>query len=269
MKKITRLLAVSALLISTSPLTNAADETPEAKGRAIMEKLDARQTDFKDTETVMAMILRNRQGAESQKVMKMLSKREDNGDMKSLTIFQEPADTKGTSLLQHSYKAVGEEDDMWLFLPALGKTKRISGSAQSGSFMGSEFAYEDLSMDSNLDEADFKWIGTEEIEGVTYDIVESYPHDTTTGYSKRKLWINNDLERMKKMEFYDRKQSLLKTMFLENYQDFGDGNVRPMKIKMVNNQTGKETEMLNEYFKFDVGVDSKLFDKSQLKRLAR
>ncbi len=268
MKKLISIVAAGALLISASPYANV-DESPEARGRSLMERLDARDTDFDDAETIQLMILRNRQGAESRKKMKTFSKMEENGDVKSLIIFQEPADTKGTALLQHGYDDANKDDDMWLFLPALGKTKRISGSAQSGSFMGSEFSYEDLSMQGNIDEADYKWLGEEVIDGVTYDIVEAYPHDTSTGYSKRKLWINEELERMKKMEFYDRKKTLLKTMYLEDYQDFGDGNVRPMKILMVNAQTGKETEMLNEYWKFDEGIDDKIFEKNQLKRLAR
>ena len=51
---------------------------------------------------------------------------------------------KNTGFLTYDYDASGKDDDQWLYLPALGKTKRIASSDQSGAFMGSDFNYSDL-----------------------------------------------------------------------------------------------------------------------------
>ena len=101
------------------------------------------RSEFGNFTARQVMVLRNKQGQESRRQLHIkVLEVADDGD-KSLTVFDEPRDVKGTALLTHAHKQ--EADDQWLYLPALKRVKRISSSNKSGSFMGSEFAYEDMS----------------------------------------------------------------------------------------------------------------------------
>ena len=104
--------------------------------------MDRRDNGFKDFKVDMEMILRNRHGQESKRVIR-LKTLEDPGDGdKSMSIFDEPRDVKGTAFLSYTHKS--GSDDQWLYLPALRRVKRIASDNKSGSFMGSEFAFEDI-----------------------------------------------------------------------------------------------------------------------------
>ncbi|MCK5642395.1 MAG: outer membrane lipoprotein-sorting protein, partial [Gammaproteobacteria bacterium] len=132
------------LLFSLVAFTGAVlAETPEEKGLAIAVEADKRDQGWSDQATVMKMILRNSQGAESMREIRGKTLEVKGDGDKSLTIFDTPRDIKGTAFLSftHALKA----DEQWLYLPALKRVKRISSSNKSGPFMGSEFAYEDIS----------------------------------------------------------------------------------------------------------------------------
>ena len=122
---------------------NAAAQTPEEKGLEIAVEADRRDTGFHDSTATMAMLLKNRRGDESTRDIRVRTLEQKNDGDKSLTIFDRPADVKGTAFLSFTHKS--GPDDQWLYLPALKRVKRISSRNKSGPFMGSEFAYEDLS----------------------------------------------------------------------------------------------------------------------------
>ena len=116
--------------------------TAEDKGLEIAQEAINRDTGWTDNTADMLMYLRNQQGQESIRELKIKSlEQQDDGD-KSLTIFNKPRDVKGTAFLSFSHP-VGA-DDQWLYMPALKRVKRISSTNKSGPFMGSEFAFEDL-----------------------------------------------------------------------------------------------------------------------------
>ena len=117
-------------------------ETPEEKGLAIAQEDDNRDNGFQDFTASMVMVLKNRQGEESSRNIRNKTLEVENDGDKSLSIFERPRDVKGTALLNFTHKT--GTDDQWLFLPALKRVKRISSANKSGSFMGSEFAFEDI-----------------------------------------------------------------------------------------------------------------------------
>ena len=129
------------LLFLLLPLA-AASETPEEQGLVIAREADRRDSGFGDFTANMRMVLKNRHGQESIRLIRIKTLEvADDGD-KSLSIFDNPKDVKGTAFLTHSHKT--GDDDQWLYLPALKRVKRISSRNKSGSFMGSEFSYEDI-----------------------------------------------------------------------------------------------------------------------------
>lgn len=237
--------------------------TPEQRGLEIAREVDARDQGFGDTSSVLTMTLRNRHGEEVTRQMRSRSLEiPDDGD-KSMIIFEDPADVKGTALLTFSHKAA--DDDQWLYLPALKRVKRISSSNKSGPFMGSEFAYEDLSS-QEIEKYTYRYLRDETIEGEAYFVMERYPVDKKSGYTRQVVWIDQDEYRVRKIEFYDRKESHLKTLVLTEYKRYLDKFWRPLSMQMVNHQTGKSTDLKWSEYTFRNGFNDRDFDRNSLQK---
>lgn len=147
-------------------------ETAEEKGLAIAIEADKRDTGFGDSTADMIMELRNKQGDSSTRYIRIKTLEvKDDGD-KSLSIFDQPADVKGTAFLTFSHAI--EPDEQWLYLPALKRVKRINSKNKSGPFMGSEFAYEDISS-QEVEKYTYKYLRDEIINGIDCFVIEQYP----------------------------------------------------------------------------------------------
>ena len=165
----------------------------DPKARAIMEKVDARDEGDHQTSD-MEMILIDKRG--KQRVRRIASFSKDFGEDKyRLMFFQHPADVKDTSFLTYDYDDSARDDDQWLYLPALRKTKRIASSDKSGSFMGSDLNYSDMTS-RNLDDYDFTLKKEMEVNGKKAWLIESIPRSDKvikeTGYSKSFLIVRQD-----------------------------------------------------------------------------
>ena len=235
----------------------------EQRGLEIAEEADARNTGWNDSVVDLTMTLRNKNGDESVREMRSRALEvEDDGD-KSMIIFDQPRDVRGTALLTYSHKT--GEDDQWLYLPALKRVKRIASSNKSGPFMGSEFAYEDLSS-QEVEKYTYKFLREEELDGEKVFVMERFPTDESSGYTKQTVWLDQAEYRVRKIEFYDRKNSHLKTLTMHDYGEYLDQYWRPARMEMVNHQTGKSTTLGFENYAFQEGLDDRDFDQSALKR---
>lgn len=235
----------------------------EEEGRAIAAESIARDSGWGDMEADMQMILRNQQGEESLREIRMQSLEQENDGDKSLTVFDKPLDVKGTAFLSFSHAL--EADDQWLYLPALKRVKRISSRNKSGPFMGSEFAYEDLSS-FEIEKYSYKYLRDETINGQECYVVEQYPVDKNSGYSRRVVWNDKTEYRVQRIEFYDRKNSLLKTLNYSGYQQYLGKYWRADRMDVVNHQTGKSTELRWLRYQFGNGLSDADFNKNTLKR---
>ena len=150
----------------------AQEESPEEKGLRIAREASARNDGFKDFTADMTMVIRDRHGRESVRQMrfKVLEVPED-GD-KSLFVFDRPPDVRGTALLTHAH--INAQDDQWLYLPALKRVKRINAAKRSGSFMGSEFSYEDMSS-LEVEEYTYKYLRDEPCGALSCTVIEQTP----------------------------------------------------------------------------------------------
>ena len=172
------------LLIFLLSLTVVFAETSEEKGLEIAKKSYEGSRGYIDSQSDQLMILIDPQGNEVIREIsgKTLENHDPNDGDKSIIFFKKPKDVEGTVMLSHTH--VNNDDDQWLYLPALGRVKRISSSNKSGSFMGSEIAFEDF---SGLDYRKYDWnyLGEEEYNGEICFILESYPKYKNSGYTKR------------------------------------------------------------------------------------
>jgi len=238
-------------------------ETPEETGLAIATEADRRDAGYSDSATSLKMILRNRQGDESVREVRVRNLEVIGDGDKSLSIFDEPADVKGTAFLTFSHQ-VGP-DDQWLYLPALKRIKRISSKNKSGPFMGSEFAYEDISSDE-VDKYTYHYLREEACEGGGCFVIERDPVDPSSGYTRQVVWFDKAEYRPQKIDYYDRKNTPLKTLTFHDYRQYLGKFWRAMRYEMINHQTGKTTTLLWQDYSFRTGLTDSDFDKNSLKR---
>jgi len=240
-------------------------QTPQEKGLEIAKEADKRDAGFGDFTASMKMILRNRHGQESIREIRSRNLEVEGDGDKSLTIFDTPKDIKGTAFLNFTHKL--KDDDQWLYLPALKRVKRISSSNKSGSFMGSEFAYEDITS-QEIEKYTYKWIRDEVYNDQDCFVVEFYPVDKkNSGYTRQVTWIDKAEYRVLKVEYYDRKDSHLKTLTASGYNEYLNQYWRPDTLHMVNHQTGKSTELIWSNYKFKTGLTDNDFNQNSLKRI--
>jgi outer membrane lipoprotein-sorting protein len=254
------IVILSIMLVPTVGLS----QTPEEKGLAIALEADRRDEGFQDSTANMLMTLKNKHGKESIRRIRVKTLEVKGDGDKSLTIFDNPRDVKGTAFLNFTHK-VGD-DDQWLYLPALKRVKRISSRNKSGSFMGSEFAYEDIAS-QEVEKYTYKWIRDEMYEGKGCFVMERYPADKkNSGYTRQVTWMDKDEYRALKVEYFDRKNSHLKTLTFKGYKKYKDKYWRADELYMVNHQNGKSTRLIFSDYKFMTGLKDKDFTKNSLKR---
>ena len=249
------------LVLGLLPVVHA--ETEQEKGLAIMTESDNRDKGWQDSSADMLMTLRNRKGKESIREIRIQNLEVEGDGDKGLTVFDKPRDVKGTAFLTFSHAL--EADEQWIFLPALKRVKRISSTNKSGPFMGSEFAYEDISS-FEIPKYAYRYIKDEIIAGEECFVVEAIPQYKHSGYKRIEMWVDKSEYRTQKMEFYDRKNSLLKINTFTNYHQYLDQYWRAHTMTMENQQTGKSTTLNWSNFSFRAGLTDKDFEKNDLKR---
>lgn len=228
----------------------------------LAKKTDAALSGFHDAVSDMKMTLINANGQARERTMLMKVLEGEAGD-KSLMEFLSPADVKGTKFL--NYEHFDRDDDQWLYLPALKRVKRIASKNKSGSFMGSEFSYEDLSafnVEKYIYEGDAQ---TVKLDGQTYYKTVRIPKEKDSGYTKQVSWVDPKTYVIKRVDYYDRKNALLKTAIFDDYHNVG-GVWRIGKITMTNHQNDKKTILVWENEKIDTGLTDRDFHKRVLKR---
>ncbi len=264
---LTNNVVCSAVLLCALGLTVSAQaQDADQKGLDVAARADRSDRGFGDSKVTLKMILRNAAGQESTRQLRVTTLEvadEAFGD-KSLVVFKSPRDIEGTALLSHA--KILEPDDQWLFLPALKRVKRIASANKSGPFVGSEFAFEDFTS-QELNKYTYKYLRAENgDDGVIYDVLERLPRYESSGYARQLVWIDQQVFQIRKIEFYDRRGDLLKTLTLEEYQNY-DGIWRAQTLRMVNHQTDKSTDLFYGDYQFSVGLKDQDFVKGRLRSL--
>lgn len=261
--EVTRVLPV---LLAVPLMTVAVASTPAQRGFDIAARSDRSDRGFTDSVVHLKMILRNKAGREATRSLRLstLEIPDENIGDKSLIVFDTPADIEGTALLSHA--KILDPDDQWLYLPALKRIKRISSVNKSGPFVGSEFAFEDFT-GLELNKYEYRFVREEACGELTCDVIERTPRYEHSGYTRQLAWVDQKVFQVRKVEFYDRRGDLLKTLVLDQYRQYQGGYWRPHRMAMVNHKTGKETDLVYSEYAFKTGLADRDFVKSALKRL--
>ncbi len=261
MKRVRRVFLSAVLLSLMTGFAGAQSIT----GLKVMENVYNRPTG-PDITSELTMTLTNSRGSTRVRTIRQFIK-EYGADEKKIMFFTAPADVKNTSFMDWSYGDSSKEDDMWIYLPALKKVKRISSENKSDYFMGSDFTYDDLG-DRKPEQDTHKIIGEETIKGKDCYVIESTPKDPDYMYSKTVTWVVKDSWVGAKKEFYDEDGELLKTLTIHTIKKI-DGYWVILDMEMENVQKDHKTRMELRNVKIGSGIKDSYFTDRMMKKGVR
>lgn len=268
MKHCTRLALILACSwwATGAPAASDAAPSPDARGLAIAEEMARREEGFGDSTAELRMTLTNNEGQERVRRLtwKTLEAIKPGEGDKSLTVFHEPRDIEGTAFLSHTY--IDREDDQWLYLPSLKRVKRIASVNKSGSFVGSEFAYEDLLSDE-VEKFDYLWLRDEACGNWQCFVIERRPRYRNSGYSRQIVWVDRNEYRPVRIEYYDTRDRLEKVLTLTDYQLHEERWWRAHTLRMTSELSGKSTLLTFSDIQFRTGLSPRDFDPGALRLL--
>ncbi len=231
--------------------------------REISEK-STNAVEFNAMEMLVSLKIYDAKGHVRERSVSTASK-EFNRVTKSMIKFTAPADVKGTTMLIFDYK--DKADDMWIYMPALRKTRRIVSSEKSKSFMGSEFTNADMST-PNLDDFNFKILGTEDYNGDPCWKIESTCKnediEDENGFSKKVAWISKQDYLCHKIEFYDFDGNLFKVQTIDQYKKQSNGKYFAFSMTAENVSNGRKSVMNIEKFQTGSSMAENSFSPTML-----
>lgn len=242
-----------------------ADEN-QARGLQIARDADQRFSEFGDSRSTKKMVLIRKSGEQVERVLRVdqLESADGQSGDKTLIAFVFPRDIRGTALLTWSH---GPHDhSQWLYLPALRRVKTVTSSNKSGPFVGSEFSFEDMKP-LEVEEYTYTYLRDEPCGTLTCYVVDRFPIDKDSGYSRQTVWLDTDEYRIQKIDFFDRQQNLLKTLTASDYRLYQDRFWRASKMVMQNHRTGDRTELYTVSYQFGTGLTEADFTKNSLMRV--
>lgn len=257
MKKIFLILLSVCLLGTTEILA----QTPT--GRDVMLRVKNRP-DGETRQSEMELTLVKKNG--NKRVRKLTSWAMDEGpDCKKVMYFTYPGDVKGTGFLTWDYDDMNRDDDKWLYLPAMKKTRRISGaSSKTDYFMGTDFTYGDMG-GRNVDEDKHELLRQEERDGHRCWVVRSVPVDKREVYSYKVSWVRQDCDVVVYAEYYDKNNALHRVFKASNICQV-QGFWTTLTLEMTNVQTGHSTLMTMQNPRYDTSINKSLFTVAKLEQ---
>ncbi len=266
MKTYRRIIFLILVLAVYFPGTSLADD---AKAREIMQLLEDRD-DGDSMTSDMLMLLIDKNGKERKKYFRNSSK--DFGkDTKRIMFIKKPAEIRNTGFLTFDYDDPKKDDDQWLFLPAVGKTKRIASSDKSSSFMGSDMNYSDMTS-RDLDDYDFKLLKESKLGGHNTWLIESVPKSNKvmeeTGYKKTILAVRQDNYMVVKAKMWTHEGGYTKFMDVKKLEEI-DGiwvATENHVVKKLGKKIVHQTLLKQSSVKFNQNLDDDMFTIRRLEK---
>jgi hypothetical protein len=238
-------------------------------GRQVMDLVDARD-DGDRSSLDMKMVLIDKGGGQRLRAIRSFSMDMGEDDY-SIMFFLDPADVKDTGFLTYDYDDASRDDDQWLYLPALKKTKRIASGDKSGSFMGSDFTYADMT-ERNLDNYDYELLQSAQIDGVPVWVVQAIPNNEKeideTGYTKQVLFVRQDNHVMVRAKSWLKKGGRNKYFDVKKLEQI-DGIWTATEMHMTTKkgeQTLHKTILQMENVKYNQPMDESRFSVRELEK---
>ncbi|MDR0663459.1 MAG: outer membrane lipoprotein-sorting protein [Spirochaetaceae bacterium] len=213
------------------------------------------------TSTRSRMVVTAKDGGTSERVIDQYAKDGAEGT-RMIIEFKRPANVAGTRFL--TIEKTGGAEDRWIYLPALGKTRRVAASEGGGSFMGTDFSYDDISSgDRDIDEDSHSILREETFAGAPCYVIESAPKDGGYQYAKTLSWIDKAQSLIYKSEMYNKRGELVKTMEISDYKDI-QGRPTAMRTRISTLASGTSTTVFMDIVKYDDAIPDAVFTVNYL-----
>lgn len=225
----------------------------------IMKRVDS-QPNPKTTHALIQMNITDQQGRANQRVIEQWSAIDGSGNTHSVMVFHSPASVKNTRFL--SKENGNKDNDQWIFLPSLNRVRRIAGSEEGSSFMGTEFTYYDMGS-REIDEFSYRLLGRETVQGYDCYKIESRPKSgIDTPYHKTVSWITVDpqVNSLVKIEIYNTEDSVLKVLTINNLEKIS-GYWVPTNVTMENKKNSRSTSLVQKRIELDVKINTNRFSQ--------
>ncbi|MDR2404438.1 MAG: outer membrane lipoprotein-sorting protein [Spirochaetaceae bacterium] len=208
------------------------------------------------------MVIQAKDGRPSERIIDQYSKDDSNGRARTLVVFQQPASVRNTRFL--TMENPGGVDDRWIFLPSLGKVRRVAASEGGGSFMGTDFSYDDMSLQNRDTSVDsHRFLREETANGKACYVIESGVKDSGFAYSKLVQWIDKDLKIPWKAELYDRRGNLIKLTEVLEVKEV-QGQLTTSITKMTTLAEGTSTTVYMDIIKYNDPIPEGVFTTNYL-----
>ena len=247
----------------------AAAQTPAPEAVEIMRR-NFMASRVGDSDQQVTITLTNRAGQQRVRRLKGWSRLQANGiDNRRMVRYEAPADVAGTATLLVEHSA--GDDDIWLYLPALRRVRRLVASNKKESFLGTDFSYGDV-IGQRVDDWRHSKLADETVDGQPCHVIESVPASPqvgdTTGYSREKQWIRKDNAVTVRAEFWDQAgQPLKRATYADVRQvDAAQSRWQAMRLEAENLQTGHRTVIQFDRYTANVGVPDEYFTTRYLER---
>jgi len=250
-------------LLSTLLLTSAL--FAEMTGYDIVKKSDEVPTP-KTSSSTATLTIHSKKG--NDRIREVIMKSKEYEDVtKEVIVFTTPKDVAGTGYLMFDYEEDGKDSDNWLYMPAMKKTRRIasSGSEGEGSFMGTDFTYEDMG-DRSINKDEYTLLGEETVNGTACYKVEAVSKEHTEKDPRRIVYIGKEDFLLYKAEFYDRQNTLHRVLECSDFTTI-DGFKSAKTMKMENVQSGTWSLIQTKDVVYNASdIDDSLFTVAALEK---
>ncbi|MCF7929073.1 MAG: outer membrane lipoprotein-sorting protein [Spirochaetales bacterium] len=241
-------------------IAGVAAALPAINGREVIENVEDKPSG--DTmHSLVQMTLIDSSGSEKQRLIENWSKESQEGN-KSIIVFHKPASVENTRFL--TVENPGRDDDQWIYLPALGRVRRIAASEGDSSFMGTDFTYDDM-QSRDVEESTYTLLREERAQGRDCYVVESVPKESSDSqYSRQVAWVAKEIWVPVRVDFYDKQGELFKRMTVSRIERV-QGFWTPINTTMKNLQTGHSTKLDIQRLEYNEELQDGLFTVNFLK----
>lgn len=246
------------LLLATLPLAGAVYGD---RGTEIANMVDRNDQGWGDEVVEGTLVMETAGGSTATRRFRMATLEEIRAGDKRAVVFSSPADIAGFVSLNHSM--LTDDDRQWIFLPELGRSRRLSSRDKTGAFAGSEFSYEDV-LRWELEKYSYQYKGTAPCGAkAPCEVVINIPLYKNSGYSKIEEYIDMEILQPRKIVYFDRAGRPFKELELMDYRQYGS-YWRPQRSRMTNTITGAASTIDWQPYRFNTGLKESQFGPERI-----
>ncbi len=263
---------IDGVVVCKSLADELANLPPQEKGERLYQEADKRHgplmgygsPGYGDSQSKFIALIKDPSGRQDTREIRLKYLENTPDGNKRLMIFDKPKDLKRHAMLTISHK--DGADEQWTYDPDNKQIKRIQSNNAFTPLSGTDITFEDISS-QDVAKYQYEYLKDAQLDGQRCYVVNRIPKDKYSGYQRLETWIDKSTYLVRKIDYYDRQGSLLKTLTLDSYQQYNDKYWRAGEMRMENHKTGGSTELVWSEYRFDTGLTEQDFSLTSLRNV--